>query len=185
MTYREKNRLLFDVLLVAASIAFAVWLVRSNVINHLLVYAGEVKYIESFVAGMFFTSVFTTPVAIVVLGEISQHSSPLTAAFFGSLGALVGDLVLFTFIKDRVSGDLLALIGKKGRGRLFHIAERRLFRWFSPLIAAFIIASPLPDELGVMFLGFAKTRTPVFMLFSLVANFLGILVIGLLAAAVA
>jgi hypothetical protein len=178
MTKLEKKRLRYDAFFISLSVGVAFILVWSDLPNSLLVYAGGIKYIESFIAGVLFTSVFTTAPAIVILGEIAQHSTPLSVAVFGGLGALFGDLILFRFIKDRVSEDLLALIGQDNRGKVYHIAERRIFRWFSPLIAAFIIASPLPDELGIMFLGLARTKTFVFILFSFAANFLGILVIA-------
>ncbi|MEK7557169.1 MAG: hypothetical protein AAB538_04290, partial [Patescibacteria group bacterium] len=48
-------------------------------------------------------------------------------------------------------------------------------------LAGIIIASPLPDEIGIALLGFMKTRKKDFFLLSLVANFLGILAIGLVA----
>jgi hypothetical protein len=43
-----------------------------------------------------------------------------------------------------------------------------------------IIASPFPDELGLMLMGLSKTNTKVFILLSFVLNFIGILVMGLL-----
>ena len=48
-----------------------------------------------------------------------------------------------------------------------------------------ILASPLPDELGVAVLGFSKMRLKYFALLSFVFNFLGIAVIGLVARALA
>lgn len=178
MTQHEAKRLRADLWFIGLSVLLAVWLVRSGVLDRLLVFSTPGMWVESFIAGMFFTSAFTTAPALAVLTDLAARSHVLTVSFFGGIGALVGDLVLFYFIKDRVSEDLMTLIGRRGSGRLFQIAERKIFRWFSPLIAALIIASPLPDEFGVIFLGFAKTRTPVFILFSFLANFLGILAVS-------
>ncbi len=178
---KQKNNLLQDFFIIALSVACAVWLVHSGVLRHFLDTTRDMHFLQSFLGGMFFTSAFTTPVAIVFLGEIARLNSIFWTAFFGGLGALVGDLILFTFIKDRFSNDLMALIGKTGVEKLRHIFASRLFHWLSPFVAAIIMASPFPDELGIMLLGFAKTRAILFMLISFTANFLGILVIAAIA----
>ena len=52
------------------------------------------------------------------------------------------------------------------------------FRWLTLLAGALLIASPLPDELGIALLGFSKVSTRYFAILSFVFNFLGILGIG-------
>ena len=70
--------------------------------------------------------------------------------------------------------------------RRFHLLfKRRFFRWITFLAGGLILASPLPDELGVAVLGFSKMRLKYFALLSFVFNFLGIAVIGLVARALA
>jgi len=178
---KQKRNLLQDFTLIALSIACAVYLVQSGTLRQFISATDGIHFLESFIGGMFFTSAFTTPLSIAFLGEIAQSNSIFFTALFGGLGALFGDMILFTFVKDRFSKDLMALIGKKGSEKLRHIFASRLFHWFSPFVAALIIASPMPDELGIMILGFAKTRTALFILFSFTANFLGILAIGTIA----
>ncbi|OGZ52434.1 MAG: hypothetical protein A3B25_01955 [Candidatus Ryanbacteria bacterium RIFCSPLOWO2_01_FULL_48_26] len=181
LTEKQKNNLLQDFLVIAISIAFAVWLVQSNTLVNFLDATRDMQFLESFAGGLFFTSAFTTAPAIAFLGKIGQTNPIFLTALFGGLGALCGDLVLFSFVKDRFSNDLMALIGKTGSDRLRHIFTSKLFRWFSPFVAALIIASPLPDELGIMLLGFSKTRALFFVLFSFTANFIGILAITAIA----
>ncbi|HEY4478659.1 MAG TPA: hypothetical protein VI775_02350, partial [Candidatus Paceibacterota bacterium] len=50
-------------------------------------------------------------------------------------------------------------------------------KWLSPLIGAFIIASPLPDELGVALLGMSKIRIAVLIPLSFTMNILGIYIL--------
>ena len=185
MNAREKRHLIQDFIIVSISVLFAIWLSQNNTIETFLSKTAGFSVLESFIAGMFFTSAFTTAPAIVVLGEISQTSSVLLTAFIGALGALFGDLILFTFVRERFSDDLFSLIGKKETRRIKHIFERKLFRWFSPFVAALIIASPLPDELGILLLGMVKTKTGLFVPFSFFANFTGILIIAAIASFVA
>ncbi len=177
----KRKKLLQDLLIIEISIAFTLWLVKSDALGRFLETTRSATLLESFLGGMFFTSIFTTVPALVFLGKISQSNPILLTSFFGGLGALCGDMILFSFTKDRLSNDLMALMGKTGARQLRDIFRSKLFRGFSPFIAALIIASPLPDELGIMLLGFAKTKTPLFVLFSFTANFLGILAVSAIA----
>lgn len=135
--------------------------------------------IGSFVAGIFFTSIFTTAPAIVALGEIAASGHAVATAAIGALGAVLGDLVLFALIRDRLSEHLAGhLKGSRGWMRFAVLARSKSFRWFSFFIGGLIIASPFPDELGISLLGFSKMRTLWFVPLSYAFNFLGILAVG-------
>ncbi len=170
-----------DLAIIIFSIVIAVILVRTGVINNLLTSTQELKFIGSFIAGIFFVSVFTAVPATVVFAEIAQSGSIFWTAFFGGIGALVGDLIIFRFIKDNLSDDFLYLIKKSKSERLISIFQLRLFRWLIPFVGALIVASPLPDELGLTMMGLSKMKTSLFIPVSFVLNSLGILVIGLIA----
>lgn len=169
--------------MIAASVVVTVVLAQSGMITRFLNATSHLKILETFLAGSLFTSAFTTPIAIGFLGTIARTTSVVQTALIGALGSVCGDLVIFKFVRDRLSEDVLGLLGKKGSTRLRHIFHRRIFHWFTPFVAALIFASPLPDELGVMLLGFVHTKTALFLPYSYVANFIGILIIGLLARA--
>jgi hypothetical protein len=118
----------------------------------------------------------------VTLGEIAQVNSVFVTALLGSLGAVCGDLFIFYFIRDRLSGHLTELISERGMPkRLKRLFKMRMFRWFTFLLGGIIIASPLPDELGIGLLGFSKMKLSWFVPISFIFNFFGILFIGFLA----
>src|SRR3989344_1626456 len=176
---KNKNNLIKDVAIVLLSIMLAVLLVKTQALARILTSTKEMEIIGSFIAGMFFTSIFTTVPAIVTLGEIAQANSVILTAFFGGMGAVVGDLIIFRFVRDRFSEDLMALVAtKSGKARLKSLFRLKIFRWLTFLIGGIIIASPLPDELGISFLGFSKTKTSLFIPLSFLFNFFGILIIG-------
>lgn len=179
--FAPRNHIAHDILLIAISITISVVLARTGAFTRLLEATQSIGIIQNFIAGFFFTSAFTTPLAIPILAGMAKLGSPLTTAIIGGLGAMTGDLLLFRFTKDRIAEDIAILIKKRGLTKLTHIFETRIFRWFSPFVAALIIASPLPDELGVTLLGLSNTSTPKFLVFSFAANFIGILTISLLA----
>jgi len=173
-----------DVLIIFLSIFVAAMFVKTGVLTRVLVSAEELRLGGSFVAGLFFTSVFTTAPAIVTLGEIARTNSLFHMALLGAAGAMLGDLILFRFVRDKFSEHLLELLKHQGVGKRFRaLLKLKYFKWLTFLVGSLIIASPLPDELGISLLGFSKVRFGVFALFSFVSNFAGILIIGLAARA--
>lgn len=184
MSKRQKIFLLQDLIIIFFSIIIAILLVKTGVLMDLLASTRELEFFGSFIAGIFFTSAFTTAPAIVGLGEIARVDSILVTAVLGSLGAVIGDLVIFRFFKDRFSEHLSELLKHQGAGKRVRAFFRlRLFRWFAFVIGVLIIASPFPDELGISLLGFSKMKTAWFIPISLISNFIGILAIGLVARA--
>jgi hypothetical protein len=178
-----KNHILHDAGIIGASILAAAWLQSSGVIDSVVGSTGGLHWLESLFAGVFFTSAFTTAPAIILLGNLAQAGSAIETAFFGGLGAVAGDLIIFRFFRDALAEDFFVLAGRAQKGRILHIFRLRIFRWFTPFIAGLIMASPLPDEAALMLMGFSKTNTRLVLMFSFVANVLGILAIGLAARA--
>lgn len=178
----NENHILQDIAIIVLSVLVAVLLVRTNVLADSLVSIQELGIMGAFIAGMFFTSIFTTAPAIVTLGEISFLQGIFSTALFGAAGGVVGDLIIFRFVRDRFSGHVAEIMTHQSVWRRFHLLfKRRFFRWITFLVGGFILASPLPDELGVAVLGFSKMRVKYFALLSFVFNFLGIVGIGLVA----
>jgi hypothetical protein len=177
------KKVFIDIAIVAASIVFAVYIVESGAVHAMLAATGDGILLASFVAGLCFTSFFTTAPAIAVLAELSQEGNIFLIALVGALGAMLLDFVMFSFVRDRVAQDASELVrGRRWRGvrRMF---KSRLMRRVLPILGALIIASPFPDEIGLTLMGAAKLTTPRFLLISYGMNFLGILLIGLAAQA--
>lgn len=137
----------------------------------------------SFLAGMGFTSLFTLAPASVVLMEIANVYSPLPVALIGAAGAVLGDLLIFMFVRDSLSDGAMMLLDAPLRQRLRVLRHHPLLHWILPLTGAIIIASPLPDELGLALMGFSKMDARVFIPISYAMNLLGILGITMLAQA--
>lgn len=177
------QHILQDVAIIGISIIVAILLVQSHIIDQALDTSRELGHLGAFVAGMFFTSIFTTAPAIVTLGEISTSLGILETAIWAALGSVVGDMLIFRFVKDRMADHLTEILGhKRGIHRLAKLLKFRFFRYLTFLAGGLIIASPLPDELGIGLLGLSKMREVYFVPLSFAFNFLGISVIGLIAA---
>ena len=116
--------------------------------------------------------------AVVLVKTAVLRNLLLTVAFFGALGAVLGDLLIFKFLRDHLDRDVVFLLKGSSRLRrlkaLFHL---KLFRWVSFFIGGLILATPLPDELGLAVMGLSKTRTWVFAFISFAFKFVSILFI--------
>lgn len=175
---KRQKRLVQDFFLLAVSVGFAAFLAWSGLAERLIASLDGLSWLGMVVAGMFFTSVFTTAPAIVVLGTFAETNALPALVILGAAGAMLGDYLIFRLVEDRLAADLGYLLSISKHQRLRHIFKTRFFRFFVPFLGALVIASPLPDELGVAMLGLSKVRTRVFLLLSFVFNGLGILAIG-------
>ena len=170
-----------DIAVIALSILIAIILVKTGVLTNILASSRELKLLGSLIAGMFFTSVFTVAPATVALVEIARLNSIFWVAILGGAGAMIGDLIIFRFVKNKLSEDILYLLKKSKSEQLISIFRLRTFRWSTVFLGALIIASPLPDELGLAMMGLSKIKTSLFIPISFLLNSLGILIIGLIA----
>ncbi len=176
---RERTHILIDVGLIVMSVLVAVILASTHALTRLITATSGLELLGTFIAGMFFTSIFTTAPAIATLGEIALTQSIYITALVGAIGSVLGDLLIFRFVRDRVAADILELLREEGvLRRARKIFRFKHFRWFTLLAGALLIASPLPDELGIALLGFSKVSARYFIMLSFVFNFLGILGIG-------
>src|SRR3989338_662830 len=181
MAKRKPIYLMRDLAIVALSVIIAVVLAKTGILKDLLTATQTLKFVGSFVAGIFFVSIFTAAPATVVLIELLRANTIVEVAFFGGLGALIGDLIIFRFIKDAFAEDIRYLLEKSKIRGLVAIFKLGFVRWLAPLIGALIVISPLPDEFGLAMMGLSKMKTSLFVPISFTLNFLGILAIGLIA----
>ncbi len=143
----------------------------------------EARLLATFIGGFFFTSAFTIAPAAFVLAALAKTVSPFWLAFWGACGALCGDLTIFLFVKDRFAKDIVDVVKISKAKKFLHFFKKGFFRWLSPLIGAIIIASPLPDEVGITMMGLSKTRTSLLIPISFCMNFLAVLLIAKVAGA--
>jgi len=184
MEKKNRRRLRNDLIIVAVSVLVAWILVESSVIDRLLSLSSNFGHLRIFINGLFFTSAFTTIPSLVVFTKLSELYSPIYLALIGGLGALIGDLIIFLFIKDHILEDVNYLFSKSKSRRIHHLFEYRFMRWSMAFLGAIIIASPLPDELGLTFMGLSKISLSRFVLISYSLHSIGIFVVAVIARAV-
>ncbi len=178
-THVKEKALWFDVSIIVISIIFAIILARSGSFHDLISFSGYWIILGAFVAGLLFTSVFTIPIAIAGLISLAEGGfNPWLLAALGACGAVIADRGLLSFIKGKIVPDIAQVLSHTRFRRFVHITRRRWFRIMSPVVGALIIASPLPDELGITLMGLSKIRIASLIPILYVMNFLGILIIA-------
>lgn len=179
-TETTKKNLIKNLGIVFLSVLIAVLLANTDVLKHLLTSIQGFRFIGSFVAGIFFISIFTVAPASVILFELVQTTPIWEVALLGGLGAVAGDFIIFRFIKDKFADEVIFLLKRSKIHKMLGVFRLSAFRWLVPFIGAIIIASPLPDEIGLAMMGLSKVKTSTFVMISFILNFFGILLLALL-----
>lgn len=179
----ELSHLLHDGVIFGLSIVVALLLIKTRLLEQVIANTTASHYVGSLISGIFFTSIFSSAPATVALGEIARLNSMWTTAFFGAIGALLGDLFIFKFMRDDIARDLRYLISlikieERWLARSHHLQELRFFKYLLTALGALVIASPLPDELGLMIWGVSHVKTRTVAILTFILNFGGILIIG-------
>ena len=144
---------------------------------------GSTGYIGAFIMGMFFVSIFTAAPAGVVLYNLAETLHPLEVAVLAGAGGVVGDYIIFRFLKDTLFEELQPLFHKVTTHRLTKLFYTPYFMWLTPILGVLFIASPGPDEIGIGLLGLSRIKPWQFLLVTFLLNSAGILSIILIARA--
>lgn len=140
-------------------------------------------YLSMFLGGFLFSFGFTTPFAIAIFIEMADTVHPLLGAVIAGFGAVLSDLVIFQFVRFSFMDELHRL---KTTAWMRWLSERvhhdsipeKIRRYITWSIAGIIIASPLPDELGVSLLGgIDEVKRKPFAAFCFVLDTIGILIV--------
>lgn len=139
---------------------------------------GQLEYFGAFLAGIFFVSSFSVATSTVIISILSENMHPALLGLLGGLGAMVGDYLVYLFLKDHLFEELKTMFGQDGTSYVRALVRSKYISWTLPIIGILIIASPLPDELGVGLLGLSKISKFQFMLVTFLSNAFGILAIA-------
>lgn len=160
------------------SILFAFFLSRYEPFHNLLLNLGTFGYIGAFIAGILFVSTFTVATGAIILLVLAEKLSPLEIGIIAGLGAVIGDFAIFRFVKDSLAQEVTSLYEQFDKEHhVRRVLHSKYFGWSIPVIGAIIIASPLPDEIGVSMMGISKMKTYQFLLISFILNATGIFLI--------
>ncbi|MBI2309627.1 hypothetical protein HYU89_01895 [Candidatus Collierbacteria bacterium] len=171
--WRYKNLILTFI-----SILLAVSISKIESIHQFLAGLGNFGYVSAFIAGGLFVSTFTVAPGAIILFFLAETFTPWEIGLFAGLGAVVGDLTIFKFVKTGLAGEITDIYNHVDtRHHLKKLFHSRYFSWTLPVVGALIIASPLPDELGVTLMGISRLNSLQFLIISFFLNSIGIFLI--------
>lgn len=170
--WRYKNTVLLFV-----SIIVVLFLADTDIARTLIQRLGDWGYLGAVLTGMFSVMTFTAAPALIVLYDLSERLNIYELCLLAGLGSVLGDFIIFSFFKDKVFLELEPIITRLSKQPFLHIFHTPYFAWLTPVIGAMIIASPLPDELGVGLLSSSKIKKWQFILLTFVLNSVGLFII--------
>jgi hypothetical protein len=150
-------------------------------------FLGSLKHFGLFFLGVCYSFSASAGFSSIAFIAIGNETNPLVVSFLGGVGAMVGDLLIFRFVKVGMMNEL-RFIAEKRLSQTDLVKIRNFFgsgltRFFGMFIGFLLIASPFPDELGVIILAFsgmrARRSAPVFFFL----NAIGIYLLALVGAA--
>jgi len=168
--YKNSAYLLASLLLLAI-------LADSPFVDLIIKRIGDLGYIGAFLTGVLFVSIFTVAPAMVILYHLADVLNPLEVAVLAGLGAVIGDYLIFRFLKDKIFAELAPLFTKVGVFGPAKLFQTPYFHWLIPFVGAFIVASPFPDEVGISLMGLSKIKNWQFLLVSFLLNAVGIFLV--------
>jgi len=181
---RELGHVVKDIFIVVGSIVVAIILVQTEAIDSFVNATGSFRALSAIVAGAFFTSIFTLAPAAVGLVSLGEGSSPIFIAAFGALGGMCIDIIITIFIRKEISRDLENLSRFAIKRHLIQSFHFGFLKWVVLLIGLFFVATPLPDELGLFFLGLSKIKMWALPFIFYLAHFAGIYALIIISQAV-
>ncbi len=142
------------------------------------------SYAGTFISGLLYASGFTAPFATAVLLVLAQEQNIFLSVLIGGLGAVISDFLIFLFVRRSFKDEIEQLekeriiksINKEGK-----IIFGHYYKHIFPVFAGFLIASPLPTEIGVtMMAGIKRISLKKFIVIAFILHSLGILSILLI-----
>lgn len=170
----RKNWKYKNTTLLAISIFLAYLIFQSDTVHTILLNIGSLGYLGAFIAGILFVSTFTIATGVTLLLIFSELIPAWQIGIIAGIGAVVGDFLIFRLVKNNLLLEITEIYNGLGGKHITHLLKTKYFGWFFPVFGAIIIASPLPDELGVSLLGISKMKTYQFLILSFVLNATGI-----------
>jgi len=168
-------------MLLGLAIILAYILFKNPSVQNFVSHLGALSYIGIFIAGMLFAFGFTAPFSVGFFISLTSSNIWL-AGIVGGSGALVADLIIFSTIKFSFEEEFKRLRNSKAIVKFKKLMERsfaeKTIVYLMYAFAGILIASPLPDEAGVIMLaGLTKISARSLSLISFILNTIGILIL--------
>lgn len=176
---RRNLKLIKDSLFFFVSLSIAWWIIKTGFLHIALEGIYPVKFVADFVAGLFYATFLTSPISVAMLISLANEGNPIITAVVAGFGAMIGDLLVIRILKKDVTKDIATLASDLKLKRVKGLIRKYSLDALLPIIASLLIASPLPDEIGLVLLSETKLTYKELMALSYFLNTVGMLIIVL------
>ena len=162
----------------ACLIILAYYIFSNQLISSLISNLDKLSYIGIFLSGILISFGFSAPFAVGFF-IVANPANIFLAATIGALGASLGDLLIFKTIKFSFLNEFNELKREKITREIKKIANENIHikvrHYILYLFVGILIATPLPDEVGVSILAGLTTIKPKLLLaLSFILHFIAI-----------
>lgn len=168
--------LIFKTSVFVLSLIVAWWLIKSGHLESITLSILPLRFVAEIVAGILYTSFLTSPISVAMLIVLASENNPVVTAFLAGFGAVLGDLLIVKFFRKEAQ-DIDFIARQLHFQKINKILHKLHLDFLTPLFGVIIVASPFPDELGLMMLGASKLKYQEIALLSYILNTAGILII--------
>lgn len=172
--FRPKKHTHTNLIFIGIGIVVTVILAKTPAFTNLLLGLGQYSYVGAVVAGMLFVLTPTATTGALMLAILSKVLPLWALIVLSGVGAMIADIVMLQFVESDLLEEIEDILNQVHGRKLIHIFHTKALRWTLPVLGAVIIASPLPDELGVGLMGITKISPWRFSVLSWVLNSAGI-----------
>jgi len=149
------------VILILCIIAAYIIFTNKNVVQYIPL--TSTGYLTVFIGGLLIAFGFSAPFGVGFLIS-SSPTSILLGALIAGIGATISDLIIFKFIKVSFTGEFKELEKTKTIQKIEKVIKKNksilIKHYLLYVFAGILIATPLPDEVGVSMLASLTTINP-------------------------
>lgn len=159
-----------------AGIFLVLWLALDNRLSPVADFALPFKALAALLAGMMYASFLAAPFSVLTFFLLGQEGNPYLLALIGGIGAALGDILIVKVFRG-VFKSLSFLSSNIFFEKLSVLSQKLHFPLFAFLLGMVVIASPFPDEIGLLLLGATSLPYWKLALLTYTLNTFGILAI--------
>lgn len=164
------------------SVLVAGFLFYLGIFERITMYMGNFRYAGSFFIGMMFSSAFTTPSATLLFVNLGEEQlNPFFIAFIGAIGAVISDLLFYEVFKKAFVNEAHMIMRKifsiRSQRKIKTLGKKGVVRLIIILCAGCIIASPLPDEIGIALFSAIRFKPKYLSMICFLFNMIGIFIL--------
>jgi hypothetical protein len=169
---RFKN-LLIDLTIIFIVIFISSLLVATDLEKQFLVSFKGNEFWAYLIGGIFSVNFVTAVPAYTFFHKIVTPDNFAIVLLGLALGSVIGDLVIFNFIKFRIVENIVKIFKENQKISKIIKTRKQYLRLILIFIGSVIIMSPFPDELALLIMGFSRIKNLYFIPISFILNLLG------------